>query len=352
MPSFQEGEILEGMLLEQIDPSHAVLRIRGQNLLVENRLPLPRGEALQLQVEEIAPKVILRLLTPPDSEESPLAPILRRNLSADVPTEKLIFWMGQLAKTPLENWPPEIREGVRLLLSFFQPDAFAESGSLKPSQMKEMLLQSGLFLENKLFQLLKGSNPEGSRIRHRDLKSLLLLLKSGIEGLLTRKASGDEASTVRELSQGLDQLLQKIEFFQLMNAQPEDPREKMFFLIPFGFQTQPQFVEVGLFFQPREHREGEKGEETKLLFLLHFPDWGKVKIELKVYDRKLYGQFFLTDPQVADFVAQGFSALTARLAEVGYQGYFQVVHESPERIESSLWEEMVRDSQSVFNIIV
>ncbi len=351
LPSFHSGEILEGTLVEHLDGGHAVLRIRGQNLLAENRLSLPLGEELRFRVEETGPKVVLRLLAAGDPGNPSIVPLLKRNLSGDFPMEKLMGWMGNLKTTPLTAWPPEIREGIASLLSFFRQFGLNESLLLSPSHMKDILFQSGLFLENKILQLLQGKPLDGAKIRQSDWKSLLLLLKAKVEGFRAQNAEGMDGVRIQNLEQGLDQLLQKIEFYQLMNTNPSDPQDKMFLLIPLGVQTQPQLVEVGIFF-PSEEREEEKGGETGLLFLLHFPDWGRMKIEVKVRDRSIFSQFTLTDPKVADFIQVGFPALSARFAEIGYQSHFQVSVQAPEEIESSLFGEMIRESQSLFNIVV
>jgi hypothetical protein len=265
--------------------------------------------------------------------------------------EKLMEWMGNLKTTPLTAWPPEIREGIASLLSFFGQFGLNESLLLNPAHLKDILFHSGLFLENKILQLLQGKSLDGTKIRQSDWKSLLLLLKTKVEGLLAQNSEGMDRVKIQDLEQGLDQLLQKIEFYQLMNTNPSDPQDKIFLLIPLGVQTQPQLVEVGIFL-PSEEREEDKGEETGLLFLLQFPDWGRLKIEVKVRNQNIFSQFTLTDPKVADFIQEGFPALSARFAEIGYQSHFQVSVQAPEKIESSLFGEMIRESRSLFNIVV
>lgn len=350
IPLLHPGEILEGILIKQLDSDHAILNLRGQNLVVENRLPLPAGEKYRFRVEEASPKVVLRLLLGENPPEPPIGPMLKRNLSGDFPVEKLMQWMGDLQKTPIQAWPAEIREEISLLLAFFRSGG-PGSAHFSPSHLKEVLLQSGLFLENKLLRLLQGWSLDAGNIRKMDLKSLLFLLRAKAETLLAQETPGIEGKSVSDLKQAVDQLLQKIELYQLLNTNPTDLQDKVFLLIPLGIQGQPQFIELGIFFPSKEREEAKEGE-TGLFFLLHFPDWGRLKIKVKIRDQALFSQFTLTDPKVAQFIQEGFPALAARFREMGYQCHFQVFVEPQEKIESSLFGEMIKDCRSLFNIVV
>ena len=61
---FREGEALRGTLVRQIDSGRAFLHLRGKDLLVESQIPLPPGVELRFRVEEVKPRVILKLLPP------------------------------------------------------------------------------------------------------------------------------------------------------------------------------------------------------------------------------------------------------------------------------------------------
>lgn len=76
-------------MVQQVDPQHAFLNLRGQDLLVETQVFLPPGVKLQFRVEEVEPKVILKLLPSESPEEQKIYSILKRLLSGDVPLEDL-----------------------------------------------------------------------------------------------------------------------------------------------------------------------------------------------------------------------------------------------------------------------
>ncbi|MCX5906262.1 MAG: hypothetical protein NTY64_03495 [Deltaproteobacteria bacterium] len=350
IPTFQPGEILDGVLIEQLDPEHAILRIKGQSLLVENQLPLPEKSELTFQVEEVTPKVILRLLSPEGFQGGAAVPLWKRYLAADVPLEKLMSWISGLKDAPLNAMPAEVRESFTQLLSFFSQWGLNESLLLDPTRLKEILLQSGLFLESKLSRLSQETLRDPAGLRH-DFKSLLLQLQAGMKGWLESEVPGPEKAIARNMTQGLDQLLQKLELYQILNTSQTDLQDKMFFLIPTAIQNQPGFIELGIFFPPPDPAE-QSPEETALLFLLHLPDWGKMKIEVKVKDRGIYSQFILTDPRVVKFIEEGLPALAGRFQEIGYQPHLQAFWQPKEKIESSLLSEIIQGSSSLFNIVI
>jgi hypothetical protein len=351
IPTFQPGEVLQGALMEQLDSQHAILRIKGQNLLVENQLPLPEKSELTFQVEQIDPKVILRFLSSEDSQGGAAAPLLKRYLAADIPLEKLMGWISGLKDLPLAVMPTDVRETLTQLISFFTQWGLNESLLLDPARFKEILRQSGLFLENKLNQLSRGALPASADLLRQDLKSLLLQLQTRVESWLESDSPGLEKGIARNMKQGLEQTLQKLEFYQVLNSSQADLQDKMLFLIPTAFQNQPGFIELGIFFPPRDPEE-EPREEAALLFLLNLPDWGKMKIEVKVKDRGIYSQFILTDPGVAKFIEEGLPALAGRFQEIGYQPHLQALWQPQEKIESSLLSEIIQGSSSLFNIVI
>ncbi len=82
---FREGETIAGKVIGQIDARHVVLRLQGQNLLVETDVPLVEHEEKTFQIEATSPRVILKLLAGPGGK--PFAGRLAEggHLSYDVP---------------------------------------------------------------------------------------------------------------------------------------------------------------------------------------------------------------------------------------------------------------------------
>ena len=59
---FREGETITGKVIGRIDARHVVLRLQGQNLLVETDVPLVEHEEKTFQIEATSPHVILKFL--------------------------------------------------------------------------------------------------------------------------------------------------------------------------------------------------------------------------------------------------------------------------------------------------
>lgn len=129
---FQSGEILRGTVIDPGDPLHTLVRIKGEEILVENRAAsLIPGRELALQVEEIYPKVILKILPeeglPGDRVES----FLMKYLSSDCPLEELAEKLAGLWRFPAERTDPEVQETLKQLFSLlnrFSPSLSQRSG--------------------------------------------------------------------------------------------------------------------------------------------------------------------------------------------------------------------------------
>ncbi len=351
-PRFQLGEILSGAVIEQLDDQHALVQLKGQEVLVESQLKFSPKAQLRLQVEEVEPKVILRLLPQESSPTRSLDALLKKYLSSDWPVENLGNKLSGLGGPLLGSLPADLQESIKAFISLFKNLSLGDSFFQNPALPREIILQSGLFWESKLRELarspLKGS-PEG--IIKGDLKGLLLRLQSKFEAFTDEGPHPEDRAAVKELIDGLGQLAQKIEFYQILNTVSSEPQEDFFFLIPLWFQNNPQFVEVGISLPDKDTPDSEKGS-LSILFLLDLPSWEKMKIEVKLKEKNLYGQFTMTDPEAAAFVEQALPALTSRLQKMGYQPFLQLFTEPPEKIEQTLFRERMKGSDSLFNAIV
>jgi len=66
----KKGQILDGKIVFCMENNLYLLRILGQNLIMESRLSFNRLENVKVQVKELSPKLKLVLLHCPDSTAS------------------------------------------------------------------------------------------------------------------------------------------------------------------------------------------------------------------------------------------------------------------------------------------
>ncbi len=353
---FRDGEVATGKVISQIDAHHVILRFKGHNLLVETHIPLVEQEERMFRIETTSPQVILKLLPEGVASDSP-ADWLKKYLSYDVPGGDLVEKLSGLWKTDTEAFPTGIRETVQQFLKLLRALS-VEDLSQNPAFLREAITRSGLFFENKLKQWGEGDLKETvASLLKGDLKGLLLTLRSQLNSFSSPIGSQNggvqegELSVIEHLGKGVDQLVQKLELFQLLNLVQSDPQEKIFLLLPLWFENHPQFLELNISLPRQGSKDREEGS-LSILFLLDLPQLGRMNIDVKMKGKSLYCMFRVTDPEVSKFMDPFLSDLKTRLSGLGFQPYLQLSTEPFNRASSSLINEVGEELKSLLSIVV
>ncbi len=142
------------------------------------------------------------------------------------PGDDLVENLSGFWKIDPEAFPAGLRETVRsfveLLHSFSLKDI-----SQTPDSLREAMTRSGLFLEHKMRQWIEGEpNETVASLVKGDLKGHLLKLRPELNPAAAALGSqdsgvhGGDRLTVEQLGKGVEQLIQKLELVQLLNARP------------------------------------------------------------------------------------------------------------------------------------
>ena len=348
--SFQPGEVLRATVVDLVDSLHTLIRIKGEEILVENRdVSMTQGRELALQVEEIQPKVVLKIIPEEGLPEARVESFLMKYLSSDQPLEELAEKLTTLWNIPNERMDPAVQDTLKQLFSLFNRFAPLLSPS-NPLQLQEIVTQSGLFWETKLRRLIEGP---GAKIfdapLEGDLKNLILKLEAQLTSV--GQEGGGESAGIENWVKALGQMVDKVELYQVLNLKQPESTEKVLLLFPLWFQNTLQFVELNFSF-PRPGAEPSAGEESTIFFLLHFPDWGRMGIEARVRGKSLYCAFTVSDPKIKEFLDRALPELSDRLGRAGYGVHSHVSLERAENIPSSLIPEMGRWQDSLLNLVV
>jgi len=348
--SFQPGEVLRATVVDLVDSLHTLIRIKGEEILVENRAAsLTQGRELALQVEEIQPKVILKIIPEEEPTDARVESFLMKYLSSDRPLEELAEKLAVFWDIPAESVAPEVHDTLKQLFSLFTlfSPLLSSSG---PRQLQEIVAQSGLFWEAKLKGLIEGAgeNVFDSSVKE-DLKNLLLKLEEQLNSLIGQQWA--ESAGIENWRKTLEQFVNKIELYQVLNLRQPESTQNVLVLLPLWVQNSLQFLELNFSF-PRPGAGSSAEEESTIIFLLHFPDWGKMKVEARVRGKSLYCSFTVSDPKIKEFLDRALPELSARLRPIGYGVRSLVSLEKVENIAPSLIPEVERWQNPLLNLIV
>jgi len=348
---FHPGEIIRGTVIDRVDPLHALILIKAEEILVENRsVSLTKDRELIFRVEAIHPQVILKIIPEENPSGQEIESLLTKYLSSDLPLEKLAEKLAGLWKISTETLPPEIQDTLKQFFSLISRFSLPPS-PWDPLALRKLVAQSGIFWEARLKHFIEGQTQDSfDLLPEGDLKSLLIKLKSQLNSLVEQNKNSNPTA-LRDLVQGLGQFVDKIELYQILNLNHADPQGKILLFFPLWVQNSLQFVELKFSF-PHQGGETLEQEELSILFLLHLPDWGRMRIEVRIKEKGLYCTFMVSEPRVKKILEQALPEVSLRLHQVGFKPLFQVSVEAGEKISASLIPDFERWSDSLFNVVV
>jgi hypothetical protein len=346
-PFFRPGEILQARILRQMEPHRFLLELGGQRLWVESRVPLPLSGNFSLRVEKTEPKVILKLLSPQAPGDLKIDSLLKKCLSADVPLENLADRLSLLAKGGSQGIPPSVQGPLKQVQSLL--DSLPDLSAVHPDTLQMLVEKAGFFWENKVKNWMEGARGESlSRVLEEDLKGLGMKLLAQLQSAGTKE--GDPVR-MESLKQDLESFLQKVEFYQILNSRNPEQTDRLYLFLPFWLGPKLQMVELDLSFPRKESAQGWE-DGFSLLFLLNFPSWGKVRIEVQMREKALFCRFLVGDAQLAEFIHRGFLVLQARLEKLGFDPRLQASAESEDTPRASAVQELGKEASSFLSIII
>lgn len=340
---------MEGFVSRQIDHNHIVIRVQEQEFNAETQIPLPTGAKVSLRVEEVAPRVVLRLA--PAGEEamgSEILSFIKKALPFNIPLDQLASRVASLLSSPEGKMPARVQEAVNFLSELV--NRFSLPLPSNPEEIRGLISSAGLFWENRL----KGAVEEGKagdlkdRVRG-DIKGVLSVLKQELEQASAESGEIGTRRQMGDLLKGVDSYLRKIELYQLLNASSSEEGQRFHLVLPFMFGQDFCFGELDLSL-PEEGKGESSKEESALTFLLSWPEGGKVRIDVKVREERILGQFQTNDPKWKGLLEEGMEELAAKLQSLGLRAFLQVAAEPLDPGEKTIaggMEEKIPDLLSI-----
>jgi hypothetical protein len=348
---FQRGEIVDGFVLGRIDPHHLILRIQGEEFRAETQTPLPMGTKVALQVEEVAPRIVLRPVPQEEATGPEILSLIKRSLPLDLPLDQLANRITPLLSLAEGKMPARIQETVHLLLNLIH--RFSLSAQSNPETIRELILGSGLFWENRLKGAVgEGKTGELKDLVRGDIKGILSALKQELDRSSFAETGAIGNRQQREdLLKGVDSFLRKIELYQLLNVNSPEENQRFHLLLPLMFGRDFCFGELCLSLPPGGTGDSSK-EESWLTFLLNWAEGGRIRIDIKIREEQVVGQFQTDDPRWKGLLQEGMGELTAQLRSMGLRPLLQVAADPLDSGEKTIAEGLDGKIPDLLSILV
>jgi hypothetical protein len=285
--SWQIGQTLNALVTRQLPSGDLLLRVGGQQITATSDIPIQQGAQLRLEVKQLEPTPILRILNPGSAPEAAAAvnATLRllptpRGAVATVPAGGL---MGALqsaqAALPL---PPPLAASIDALLRLAsRPERIGSSSGLA-----QAIRDSGVFLERRL---AVGDDRPRATLGH-DLKAAVLRTlaqaRVAVDGAEAGRPGARDAQALAQLSRDLEAGLGRITLNQLATLPDDSPARAWQLEIPVYHAS--AFHTLTLRIESDDHRapgEGQQdGDEAGWRVQLEFapPALGAVHLDLRL----------------------------------------------------------------------
>ena len=341
-------DVVEGQVVRSVPPNHAVLAIRGEQVMAQTNVPLKAGDLVSFKVLQVDPQYILKVVewigkAPPGANEC-----LKWCDLSGFPYKSLLDlfspFMGAEGRAANRDMPEPLQKLWRLFRDIsVAPDRGENAGSIK-----NVLENSGLLWEGKLRAALKSLAKGASQMQlnaGRDLKGSLLNTISNWPG-----SDPIGVDSLRKCLDGLEQL-------QLLNVSAMEDKGKCLFVIPLRYNGEFTFAQFLLHLPDRsDQADGKRSKKGTygIRLLLDMSVLGPVHVDASVLEKVIKIDFLVSDNGVKERFEHGAARLTEALAESGFhvkQVRCRCV-DSENTIPTSLVDDMLDQARHHISLIV
>jgi len=319
------GDTLEAFVTEALDARRVLLQMKGSTLVADTETVFRAGDRLVVRVEEVEPKILLRVLSAEISDAEKLGGYLRLQRSDPQSLAQMFGLLPEAFQS--EDDPilrqPAIQRLVADILRLIGRLVYGQEALKNPLFVKHYVGQLGLLLEAGLLRALRGGEGgekgRGSAKPAETLKGLLLQLSEHFHAqLATGTADAQDSGKLARLLSCLEASIKSIETQQVINAVAGQTDDAYFIQIPFqapdGIRMQDVYIQGN-----RDAEEGRNGENRRrLVFLFNLDAVGEMMVDVALAGKTLECRIRCSDEGVRTFIASRIGGLEKGLAEAGY----------------------------------
>jgi flagellar hook-length control protein FliK len=280
LSNWRVGQVINALVVDRMPSGNVLLNAGGREFVTPLDLPVQAGSRLQLEVQQVSPQLVLRLVAGSEKSGSlggvdsltrpmPLAgaPSLSPNGSATVAT-LLSAVAAQPNLRALVNQNPMLSAVMNSI-----SNQILTSSTLSAGLLSQAVAQSGLFTEA---NLLAGRNASHST----STKTQLLQLQRGIADLVATNLTSDARTALNNLSDLTNAALANLNQQQLISMPQENMGQRWAFNLPMEWAG--SVIDLAITIERDADREdvaaaGETSDQWRVHLNLQLPEVGKLQ---------------------------------------------------------------------------
>ena len=281
LSNWRVGQVINALVVDRMPSGNVLLNAGGREFVTPLDLPVQPGTRLQLEVQQVTPQLVLRLLTGSEKSSSlPGAESLSRSAQpgngpaaatslggSTTAASVLSAVVTQPTLKALVNQSPVLASLITSLSS-----QALQSGTLSAGLLSQAVAQSGLFTEA---NLLAG---RGGSLRT-NTKTQLIQLQRGIADITVTNLGVEARAALSNLSDLTNAALANLNHQQLISMPQENAGQRWAFNLPLEWAGSVTDLAMTIE-HDRENDDPEGGEvqgEWRVHLSLELPEVGELQ---------------------------------------------------------------------------
>jgi len=323
----QVGQVLNAVVADRLPSGEMILRVGAERVTASADIPLQPGARLLLEVKQVQPNIMFRLLSnapPPNiaaAEVMPEAMRLQRQASAAQPTARtglsaLFALVGGLQSGPLQS------VGIdRAALRQIQAGLLNAPDLARAETLQRALRSNGTFHE----AMLASGNPELMRLAASDMKAQLLRMMAKVQAKLEEATAvslaPEQVETLEQMKSTIEQGLRAVTQNQLgsMPAEQSQLSQQWLFDVPFRYGDEVYNLGVEIA-EDSASKSGATDPEDKAWtakLSLALPGLGVTELALRLVEAKVTVDVTSSERTTLEMFVRSKATLTSGLESRG-----------------------------------
>ena len=352
---FSAGEILEASITEKIGPSRFVLILKNSTFLADSDLSLKVGEKLLLKVEQLKPRIVLRLATLEQDLSLRQEHLHNYRSNPQALTDMFITANSLLKQKSLDGLISErVKDGMHTILKIMDSLMYSTTPLKKPFSVKDYIANLGLLLEHGLRKVLEERQEESNRRPVHGLKGALMQFSEELQNQMGKGNAlpPEELRVLRELAAFTEASIKTIETQQVVNISYQENEGKFMVQIPFVL---PEGIKEGKIFIEIDRGTGQKrdGSRCRFTMFLHLDALGNLMVDVSMRQKRLTCLFKCDDDETRTFLTPLLADLIPPLRLAGYDcDYLDCVTEKSIGAEEEEFERGLCQGLDAINLFI
>jgi hypothetical protein len=292
LKNWQVGQTLSALVSGQRPTGELVLRVGGLQITATADIPVQQGARLLLEVRQLQPQAVLRIIGNPASPASAEPGGNVRLLGAAAPGVETVNALARVvsllqpAEGAVRTLPAESLPLVRQVLR----GVSSASQLASPVGVRAAVAASGTFSEAQLMQT--ASRPPGAAPPPADMKTSLARVLAQVDARLEQvnaiPTRATDAAALLGLRQELETALTAITTNQLASLPADTGSARSWvFSLPFLWQDEPRQLQLRLEREAQQDEEADGQERWRLQLNIELPRLGALAVEARLAQGQL-----------------------------------------------------------------